>query len=245
MAAKSRIEWTNAIWNPVTGCSYISEGCKNCYARRMAVRLKSMGVTRYKRGFAVTTHKDILLRPVRWRKPRFIFVNSMGDLFHDRVPLEFIQEVLKTIESAPWHVFQTLTKRANRLEKISHKLVWPQNLWVGVTVELQKYADRINRLASIPAPVRFVSFEPLLGSMTQLDLAGIDWVIAGGESGPYARLMAIEWVRTIRDKCIGSDVPFFFKQWGGTRKKRTGRMLDSRLWNEYPKMANKSLKLTP
>jgi len=245
MAITSRIEWTNATWNPVTGCSFISEGCKNCYAKRMAVRLKCMGVLRYKRGFAVATHKDIIDSPLQWRKPRFVFINSMGDLFHEDVPLEFIQQVFSTVELASWHIFQTLTKRANRLEKIAHKLIWPANLWVGVTVELQKHTDRISRLSSIPASVKFVSFEPLLGPITRVDLSCIDWAIVGGESGPHSRPMSIEWVRGLRDKCIDSSIPFFFKQWGGARKKTKGRTLDRKLWNEYPKMANKSLELTP
>lgn len=234
MGAASKIEWTNATWNPVTGCSSISEGCSHCYARRMAKRLEAMRLYRYRNGFRVTTHYDIIDVPLHWRKPRSIFVNSMSDLFHEEVPLEFIERVFSTIELASWHVFQVLTKRAERLEKIAAKLRWPGNLWIGVTVESQKHTDRIKKLSGVPAAVKFVSFEPLLGPIKQMDLSAVDWAIVGGESGPHSRKMDPEWARIIRDACIDLSVPFFFKQWGGPRKKRNGRILDERKWNQYP-----------
>jgi len=239
MGAASRIEWTNATWNPVTGCSYISEGCENCYARRMAKRLKAMGLCRYQNGFRVTTHPGLLDAPLYWKKPRLIFVNSMSDLFHEEVPLEFIERIFATIESASWHVFQVLTKRAERLENVASKLIWPGNLWVGVTVESQRHTDRIKKLSGVPAAVRFVSFEPLLGPIKQMDLGAIDWAIVGGESGPYSRKMDPGWARIIRDACIDLSIPFFFKQWGGPRKKGNDRVLDEKMWSQYPLMKHR------
>jgi protein gp37 len=243
MSANSRIEWTNATWNPVTGCSSISEGCKNCYARRMAKRLEAMGLLRYRNGFRVSTHHDLVDAPLHWKKARFIFVNSMSDLFHEEVPFEFIEQVFSTIHAASWHVFQVLTKRADRLERIANNLKWPKNLWIGVTVESQQYVDRIKKLGTVPAAVRFVSFEPLLGPIEALDLTRIDWAIVGGESGPHSRTMAADWARIIRDACIGHSIPFFFKQWGGSRKQRHGRILDDRIWNEIPNIAGISQDL--
>jgi len=241
MGTLSRIEWTNVTWNPVTGCTSISEGCANCYARRMAARLKAMGVVRYINGFRVTTHPGLLKAPLHWKKSRLVFVNSMSDLFHEDVPLDFIVQVFSTIRLASWHVFQVLTKRADRLLTLEKSLVWPENLWVGVTVESQRHVDRINMLSQVPSAVRFVSFEPLLGPIKNLDLRFIDWVIVGGESGPHSREMAPDWARTIRDTCLSLSVPFFFKQWGGTRKKENGRVLDDRTWSEFPDHIDNSL----
>lgn len=239
MSAHSRIEWTQSTWNPVTGCSSISEGCQHCYAKRMASRLKGMGLSRYKDGFYVTIHRDLLSVPFHWKKPRLIFVNSMGDLFHDHVPFSFIKDVFSTIESAPRHTFQLLTKRADRLAKLADKLSWPHNLWVGVTVELQQYIDRIDKLRQVPAAVRFVSFEPLLGPVKSLRLDNINWAIVGGESGPHARPMEATWAKTIRDTCIDCSIPFFFKQWGDNNKKKRRRHLDGKLWNQYPIVSNR------
>ena len=245
MAANSRIEWTDATWNPVTGCSSISEGCRNCYARRMATRLEAMGHIRYRNGFRVSTHVDLIGAPLHWKKPRYIFINSMSDLFHEQVPFGFIEDVFTTVLRASWHIFQVLTKRADRLAGLANKLEWPQNLWVGVTVESQEYTDRIKKLSTVPAAIRFVSFEPLLGPIEGLDLNGIDWAIAGGESGPYSREMAADWVRMIRDTCLDRSIPFFFKQWGGSRKKTRGRVLDNRTWDQYPLNSRQSLNLPP
>ena len=204
------------------------------YARRMANRLKGMGVSRYRGGFHVATHRDLLTVPCDWKKPRLIFVNSMGDLFHEQVPFTFIKEVFRTIESTPRHTFQLLTKRADRMAKLADKLPWPHNLWVGVTVELRQYIDRIEKLKQVPAEVRFVSFEPLLGPVESPRLDHIHWAIVGGESGPHARKMEADWARSIRDACIDSSVPFFFKQWGGTNRMKRRRSLDRKLWNQYP-----------
>lgn len=237
MGAASRIEWTNATWNPVTGCSFISEGCANCYARRMAKRLEAMGIPRYRNGFRVSIHPDLLEAPLHWKTPRLIFVNSMSDLFHEDVPFDFIAQVFSTISLASWHVFQVLTKRADRLAELARKLKWPANLWVGVTVESQKYVHRINKLSLVPSAVRFVSFEPLLGPIKNLDLSSVDWAIVGGESGPHSRKMDPDWARMIRDACLEQSIPFFFKQWGGTKKSRRGRILDGRTWNQYPQEA--------
>lgn len=234
MAQESSIEWTDATWNPVTGCTKISPGCKNCYAQRMARRLYAMRQERYSNGFKTTLHEDLLDAPLRWRKPKRIFVNSMSDLFHKDVPLDFIQRVFDTMKRADWHVFQVLTKRSDRLLELSRHLEWPENVWMGVSVENQKYTFRIKDLVRTKAKVKFLSIEPLLGPISRLPLSGIDWVIVGGESGPKARPMKPEWVEQIRDRCIERDVPFFFKQWGGVRKKQTGRELDGRTWDEMP-----------
>jgi protein gp37 len=235
VVSNTSIEWTDATWNPVTGCSYISEGCRNCYAKRMAKRLKAMGVLRYRNGFCVATHYDLIDAPLRWKKPRLIFVNSMSDLFHEEVPIEFIEDVFSTIYKAYWHVFQVLTKRADRLAALADKLDWPRNLWIGVTVESQEYVDRIKRLSDVPAALRFVSFEPLLGAIKELDLTCVDWAIVGGESGPNSRVMAPDWARMIRDVCVDQSIPFFFKQWGGPRKRQSGRLLDNRIWDQFPR----------
>jgi protein gp37 len=237
MGAISTIEWTNATWNPVTGCSSISEGCANCYARRMAKRLEAMGLVRYRNGFRVTVHPDLLDAPLNWRKPRLIFVNSMSDLFHEDVPFDFIARVFSTISLASCHVFQILTKRADRLAEVVGELRWPANLWVGVTVESQEYVHRINKLSSVPSTVRFVSFEPLLGPIKYLDLSSVDWAIVGGESGPHSRKMDPDWARMIRDACLEQSIPFFFKQWGGTKKSGHNRILDGKTWDQYPQEA--------
>ena len=234
MAQLSRIEWTDSTWNPVTGCTKISPGCKLCYAERMAGRLHAMGQPRYRNNFKSTLQPDLLGAPLRWTTPRMVFVNSMSDLFHSDVPTDYIREVLDTIERAHWHVFQVLTKRSDRLFELARDLTWPQNLWLGVSVENASYAYRVRHLQRVPAAVRFLSVEPLLGPMARLPLAGIHWVIVGGESGPGARPMRAEWVRPIRDRCVQRGVPFFFKQWGGVWKKRAGRVLDGRTWDERP-----------
>ena len=234
MAGASDIEWTENTWNPVTGCTPISDGCCNCYALRMAKRLKAMGVKRYQAGFKVTHHPDLLDTPLRWKKSRRIFVNSMSDLFHNEIPAEFIKEIFGVMHQASWHVFQVLTKRAENAAILAKNLPWPENVWMGVTVESNKYKHRIDHLRNIPAAVKFLSIEPLIDRIGPLDLTDIDWVIVGGESGPNARPMEAEWVREIRDCCLDQGVPFFFKQWGGTNKKKTGRSLDGRTWLEYP-----------
>jgi len=234
MALKSSIEWTEGTWNPVTGCTKTSPGCRHCYAERMANRLAAMRQPRYRNGFEVTLQHDLIRLPLRWRQPRVIFVNSMSDLFHEDVPEPFIAEVFDTMVAAHWHTFQILTKRADRLAKIAPRLPWPINVWIGVSVESPRYVYRMERLRNVPAAVRFLSVEPLLARIPSLPLTDIDWVIVGGESGPGARPMSPDWVREIRDVCLAQGVPFFFKQWGGTRKKRTGRILDGRSWDEMP-----------
>lgn len=234
MAQNSSIEWTDSTWNPVTGCTKISPGCKHCYAERMAIRLSGMNQPRYRNGFEVTLQSDLVRLPLRWRQPRVIFVNSMSDLFHEEIPESFIMEVFQTMLEAHWHTFQILTKRANRLAEIAGRLPWPINVWMGVSVESPRYVYRIERLRGVPAAVRFLSIEPLLGPIPSLPPAGIDWVIVGGESGPRARPMQPDWVRDIRDGCLAKGIPFFFKQWGGTRKKTAGRTLDGRTWDGMP-----------
>lgn len=234
MATRSKIEWTHTTWNPVSGCTKISAGCKNCYAERMAMRLKAMGVERYRRGFDVSIHHDLLDQPLVWRQPRLVFVNSMSDLFHEKVPNEFIGRIFETMERCPQHTFQILTKRSKRLLELAASLPWPKNVWMGVTVEDAVAVYRICHLAEVPAAVRFLSCEPLLGPIENIPLNGIDWVIVGGESGPHARSMQPEWVRSLLNQCKQAKVPFFFKQWGGTRKKTTGRLLDGRVYDEMP-----------
>ena len=234
MAINSGIEWTETTWNPVTGCTKISPGCKNCYAERMALRLQSMGQPNYRNGFKVTLHERMLPLPLMWRKPRMIFVNSMSDLFHKDVPTEFIEKTFAVMRKASWHTFQVLTKRSDRLREIEEKISIPKNVWLGVSVECEDYIYRIGDLRAVDAPVKFLSLEPLIGPLPGLDLDSIDWVIVGGESGPGARLMQEEWVTDIRDACLESKVPFFFKQWGGVVKKRTGRVLEGRTWDQMP-----------
>ena len=234
MGLKSTIEWTESTWNPVTGCTKISPGCKHCYAERMAERLQAMGQENYRNGFALTLQPQMLELPRRWKTPQSIFVNSMSDLFHEGVPLEYIQRVFGAMQRADWHRFQVLTKRADRLEDLAPHLPWEPNIWAGVSVESDRYRERIDRLRRTGAKIKFLSLEPLLGPLHDLDLTEIDWVIVGGESGPGGRPMDPAWARDLRDQCRRSRVPFFFKQWGGTNKKRAGRVLDGRTWDEMP-----------
>ncbi|MCK9221957.1 MAG: phage Gp37/Gp68 family protein [Limnochordia bacterium] len=233
MASISKIEWTEITWNPVTGCSKISEGCRHCYAERMARRLKAMGMHRYRNGFDVTLQPDVLQQPLRWQKPRLVFVNSMSDLFHEDIPSAYIRQVFEVMQKASKHTFQILTKRSKRLRELSRDLAWPPNVWMGVTVEAQEYDYRIEDLMSVPASVRFLSLEPLLGPIHGIP-EKVDWVIVGGESGPGARPVDIRWIRCIRDECQKKDMAFFFKQWGGTRRKAKGRTLDGQIWSEMP-----------
>ena len=232
--ALSKIEWTEDTWNPRTGCTKISPGCKNCYADRMAKRLQGMGMEKYKNGFQLTTHADLLDAPLGWRKPRRIFVDSMSDLFHEDISDDFITKVFETMRTAYWHEFQVLTKRSKRMYEVNEFIAWPNNVWMGVSVEHQDYAYRIEHLRQIGAAVKFLSLEPLLGSMYNLNLSNIDWVIVGGESGPGARKVDSQWVVEIRDQCVSAKVPFFFKQWGGVNKKRNGRLLEGVTWDEMP-----------
>ena len=234
MAEKSSIEWTESTWNPVTGCTKISPGCMNCYAERMAKRLQAMGQANYKNGFNLTLHPQNTRLPLKWNGNQTIFVNSMSDLFHEAIPIEFIKEVFETMEEASWHRFQVLTKRSERLFKIAPLLNWTKNIWMGVSVENEKYMYRIDHLRKTPAQVKFLSIEPLLGPLNNMDLSNIDWVIVGGESGPGARPMKEEWVLDIRDQCLKMKVPFFFKQWGGVNKKKAGRSLEGRTWDGMP-----------
>lgn len=246
MKQRTGIEWTEVTWNPTTGCDRISPGCDNCYALAMAKRLKAMGSDRYQTdgdprtsgpGFGVMTHQVALRQPYRWKGPRTVFVDSMSDLFHARVPLDFIQQVFQVIEDTPQHTYQVLTKRSARLPKLADKLTWPANLWLGVSVEDADHLYRVDHLRQVPAAVRFLSCEPLLGPLTGMDLSGIGWVITGGESGPAARLMDPQWVREIRDLCQEAAVPFFHKQWGGRTPKHGGRLLDGVQWDQMPAAA--------
>src|SRR6266568_2309162 len=234
MPTRSNIEWTEMTWNPVTGCTKVSQGCKHCYAERMARRLKAMGSGRYRNGFQVTLHPDLLDVPRSWRQPRVVFVNSMSDLFHDDVPLAYIQRVFATMRDCPHHTFQVLTKRSERLAKLAPQLPWPNNVWMGVSVEDARVIHRVADLQSVPAAVRFLSLEPLIGPLDALPLEGIHWVIVGGESGPGARPMQLAWVESILLQCRHAGVPFFFKQWGGAKKKRKGRVLHGHTYNEFP-----------
>jgi len=244
MATRTAIEWTEVTWNPTTGCDRISAGCDNCYALTLARRLKAMGQAKYSRdgdprtsgpGFGITTHADALRDPYEWRSPRIVFVNSMSDLFHARVPLSFIRQVFSVIADTPQHTYQVLTKRSTRLRKIAGRLNWPPNLWMGVSVEDNSALFRVADLRVVPAAVRFLSCEPLIGPLEGLDLNGIDWVIAGGESGPGHRPLDPSWVTGIRDRCTDAGVPFFFKQWGGRTPKAGGRELDGQLWDGMPR----------
>jgi len=256
MLTSSRIEWTEFSWNPVTGCSKVSEGCRHCYAERMAERLRAMGVGRYANGFDLTLHPDLLNLPRRMRRPRLIFVNSMSDLFHEKVPLEFIRRVFDTMHACPRHTFQVLTKRSRRLRELAPLLIlppvnggarggapvnggaglgaWPPHVWIGVSIEDRRVLHRVADLCAVPSPVRFLSCEPLLGLLDDLPLDGISWVIVGGESGPGARPMRKTWVESMRGQCRRADVPFFFKQWGGVSKHLTGRTLNGRTYDEMP-----------
>lgn len=243
MSDRSTIEWTEATWNPTTGCDKVSAGCDNCYALTMASRLKAMGSAKYQTdgdprtsgpGFGIAEHWLSLSTPMRWRAPRRVFVNSMSDLFHAGISIEFVNEVFGVMAATPQHTYQVLTKRALRLARLAPQLPWPPNVWMGVSVEDQTQLSRIDRLRTVPAAVRFVSAEPLIGRLDGLDLAGIHWLIAGGESGPKARPVRTSWVRDLRDHCVESGTAFFFKQWGGRTPKAGGRELDGRTWDEYP-----------
>jgi len=234
MATNSHIEWTDATWNPVTGCDKISLGCKHCYAERLSHRLQAMGNKNYRNGFVVALQPHMLQHPLGWKSPKRIFVNSMSDLFHEKVPLEYIRRVFRVMNQADWHQYQILTKRADRLEELSALLSWSPHIWMGVSVESEKYLYRIDHLRRTGAHVKFLSVEPLLGPLGKIDLRGIDWVIVGGESGPGARPMNPEWVTDIRDQCSRAGVAFFFKQWGGVQKSKTGRTLDGRTWDDMP-----------
>lgn len=234
MATNSAIEWTEATWNPLTGCTKISPGCKHCYAERMANRLMAMGQANYANGFRLTLQEQMLTLPLTWKKPRTVFVNSMSDLFHQSVPADYIERVFKVMNTAHWHQFQVLTKRSERLLEMSHRVFWSPNIWMGVSVENQDYTFRIDHLRRADAQVKFLSLEPLLGPLPDLNLNGIDWVIVGGESGPGARPMNPNWVKQIQAQCTHAGVAFFFKQWGGVHKKKTGRQLEGRTWDELP-----------
>ncbi|MEN0066399.1 MAG: phage Gp37/Gp68 family protein [Myxococcota bacterium] len=249
MSHGSNIEWTDATWNPTTGCDRISRGCDNCYALALAARLKAMGVGKYQRdgnpktsgpGFGLTVHESALDIPRRWRKPRRIFVNSMSDLFHAKVPVSFVESVFSVIQETPQHQYQLLTKRPLRALRLAHRLPWPDNLWLGTSVEDDSVLARVDHLRQTPAKVRFLSCEPLLGSINQLRLDRIDWVIVGGESGPNHRPVLLDWIREVRDLCIAEDVPFFFKQWGGRTSKAGGRELDGRTWEDWPAASSDS-----
>lgn len=235
MATKSSIEWTESTWNPLTGCTKISPGCKHCYAERMSIRLQAMGQPNYVNGFRLALHEKVLEQPLRLKKPQMIFVNSMSDLFHKDVPEDFILRAFDVMARARWHTFQVLTKRAERLAELSPRIPWSPNIWQGVSVENHDYAHRVDSLRTTGAAIKFLSIEPLLGPIPGLDLNGIDWVIVGGESGPGARPMSPEWVLDIRERCLAAGVPFFFKQWGGFNKKKAGRLIEGRTWDEMPR----------
>lgn len=245
MSRRTTIEWTEVTWNPTTGCNRISAGCDHCYALTLAKRLKSMGAAKYQvdgdavtsgPGFGLTLHPATLDEPLSWRSPRMVFVNSMSDLFHARVPLSFIRDVLEVARETPQHTYQVLTKRSKRLARMADKLDWPRNVWMGVSVEGPAVAYRVDHLREVPAAVRFLSCEPLLGPLTDLNLDGIGWVIAGGESGHNYRPVDVTWVRGLRDACSTAGVPFFFKQWGGRTPKAGGRVLDGQEWGELPRV---------
>ncbi len=234
MPGKTSIEWTEYTWNPITGCTKVSPGCKNCYAERLAKRLQAMGQRHYLNGFNLELHHDSLEIPFNWKQPAVVFVNSMSDLFHEKVPLTFISKVFDVMSQSPQHIFQVLTKRSERLAKISGKLSWSPNIWMGVSVENGDYIYRIEDLKKTKAKIKFVSMEPLLGQMPKINLSGIDWVIVGGESEPGSRPMKEDWVIKIKRQCQENDVPFFFKQWGGFNKKKAGRNLEGQTWDEMP-----------
>jgi len=241
MGDKSAIEWTDATWNPVTGCTPISAGCDHCYAETLSIRLQRMGVSKYKNGFALTLHPEVLSQPMAWKSPRRVFVNSMSDLFHARVPFEFVSQVWEVMRECPQHTFQILTKRPERMARFAFDNPAPPNVWLGTSVEDERVIDRIDRLRRCRSDVRFLSCEPLIGPLDNLDLAGINWVIVGGESGPGHRPVRLEWVRNIRDQCIQSNVSFFFKQWGGQTPKAGGHVLDGRVWNQFPSVASEAI----
>lgn len=233
--AHTSIEWTEQTWNPVTGCTKISPGCKFCYAEKLAKRLQAMGAENYRNAFKLTLHPHMLAKPLEWKKPSTIFVNSMSDLFHKNVPSNYIHAVFEIMNAADWHQFQVLTKRPERVLEMNNELCWTPNIWMGTSVENSDYIDRIDTLRATGAQIKFLSLEPLLGPLPRLNLKKIDWVIVGGESGPKAREMKREWVLEIKEQCQKSSVPFFFKQWGGKNKKRAGRTLNGRTWDAMPR----------
>jgi len=237
MATVTKIEWTEVTWNPVTGCTKLTQGCKHCYAERMAKRLHAMGAPRYANGFKLTLQEDLIDLPRSWRRPKLVFVNSMSDLFQEDVPVEFIRRVFETMAACPQHTFQVLTKRSERLTELASTLPWRNNIWIGVSIENLQVIDRVSHLRKVPAAVRFLSCEPLIGPLDPLPLEGVHWVIVGGESGPRARPMRSEWVTSILEQCRAAEVAFFFKQWGGVRKDRTGRQLFGRTFDEMPRLA--------
>lgn len=241
MSQKTKIEWTESTWNPISGCTKISKGCDNCYAERMAKRLQAMGTRGYENGFEVTLHPEAIGKPLRLKKTQMIFVNSMSDIFHDEVPDEFIFEIFEVMNKAHWHIFQILTKRPKRLEKLNDRLKWGDNIWMGVTIESNDYVNRADYLRKCDAKVKFISIEPLIGSVDKLDYSGLDWIIVGGESGFGARPMDKEWVVDVRDKCAKFNIPFFFKQWGGVNKKQAGRLLDGNIYDELPQIEENTL----
>lgn len=238
MAGKTKIEWTECSWNPITGCTKISDGCAHCYAATLTRRLVAMHNPRYKNGFNVTVHEDLIELPKKWKTPRKIFVNSMSDIFHESVPDDIILRIFATMNACPQHIFQVLTKRPERLAQLNDRINWTPNIWMGVTIENNKYLYRADLLRKCDAKLRFISAEPLIGEINDINLEQIDWLIVGGESGSQARPMDISWVRTLRDKAQTEKVAFFFKQWGGTVKKKTGRILDGQTHDEYPKKTN-------
>ncbi len=237
MAFNSSIEWTESTWNPMTGCTKVSIGCKNCYAERLAKRLQAMGQVKYRNGFELTLHPYMLNTPLTWKKPQIVFVNSMSDIFHEGAPADFIKKIFGVMATAHWHIFQVLTKRSDRLLEFADDLKWESNIWMGVTVEAAENADRIDHLSQSPAKVKFPSLEPLLGPLPELNLDGMNWVIVGGESGPRARVMRKEWVINIKNQCERANIPFFFKQWGGINKKKSGRLLEGRTWDDMPRLS--------
>ncbi len=234
MSGKTKIEWTTDTWNPVTGCTKVSTGCKNCYAERMAKRLQSMGNPRYVNGFNIKLHYDLIDAPMKWKKPRKIFVNSMSDMFHEQIPDEFIIDVFKTMNTTPRHTYQILTKRPARIDKLNDKLTWTDNIWIGTSIENELQKQRINHIRDIPAKIKFISAEPLLECLGDINLQGIDWVIVGGESGPKSRPIEEAWVLNILRQCEDNGVAFFFKQWGGINKKKNGRQLNGIEYNNFP-----------
>jgi protein gp37 len=241
MSENSRIEWTETTWNPITGCTKYSAGCLNCYAERMSKRLQAMGAAAYQSGFTPMFHEQLLDKPLSWKRPRIIFANSMSDTFHEDITDEQIFKIFSVMNHARWHTFQVLTKRSERLLKLSKKIKWTPNIWQGVTVEHSATRSRIEDLRHVGAQTKFLSIEPLIGPIAGLNLTGIDWVIVGGESGPGARPIKKEWVTAIRDICVKTKTPFFFKQWGGIRKKENGRVLENRIWDEMPLIQSKNL----
>lgn len=247
MADRSTIEWTEATWNPTTGCDRTSPGCDNCYALKLASRLKAMGQPKYQvdgdhrtsgPGFGLTVHHDALRVPMGWRSPRTVFVNSMSDLFHPSVPLDFIEEVLAVMAATPRHTYQVLTKRSKRLLELDAQLQWPPNVWMGVSIENDRYAHRADHLRRVGSAVRFLSIEPMLGPVPSVALEGIDWVIVGGESGVDSRPIQAPWVHDVQRRCLEAGIPFFFKQWGGRTAKAGGRILDGRTWDQMPFVAS-------